>query len=134
MKPISNETFSYAVSLKMTEEQAANLTTQLWGFLGAVVSGSAEVMFKRSDASVGEMNGIGAWRRLVRHIDHGRDLRLDDLRHEMKLTHLRPIKTLAEIEAGVAAFENSIYEFTQAGGEPPSDHDMKNDLPRLLPD
>ena len=89
-------------------------------------------MFKRADKSVGEMNGIDAWRRIVRHIDHGRDLRLKDLRHEMKLIHLRPIKTLPEVEQGVAAFENSIHEFVQAGGVAPSDKKMKDDLPRTL--
>ena len=50
------------------------------------------------------------------------------------MPHLRPINTLAQIEPGVAALENSIYESTQAGGAPPSDHDMKNDLLRLLPE
>ena len=65
-------------------------------------------------------------------MDHGRDLRLDDLRQEMKQTHQRPIKTLQEIESGVAAFENSMCEFTQAGGTAPSDHEMTMDLLRLL--
>ena len=80
------------------------------------------------------MNGIDAWRRLVRHIDHGRDLRLDDLRQEMKTMHLKPIKTIGDVEQGVAAFENSIYEFAQAGGTPPSDKEMKDDLLRMLPE
>ena len=134
MTPIKNETFNYAVSRELTEDQAANLNTQLWGFLGAVVSGSAQTMFLRADESIGEMNGIDAWRRLIRHIDHGLDLRLDDLKHEMKLAHMRPMKTLHEVEAGVAAFENSFYEFVQAGGTQPVDRDMKNDLLRMLPE
>ena len=57
------------------------------------------------------MHGIDAWRRLVRHIGHGRDLRLDDLRHEMKLMHLKRIKPLGDFEQGAATFENSINEF-----------------------
>ena len=36
-QPIRAETFSYAVSLKMSEEQASNLQTQIWVFLCAVV-------------------------------------------------------------------------------------------------
>ena len=60
--PITAATFAHVVSLKMSEEQSANLTTQLWGFLTAVVSGSAETMFKRADQSVGEMDGTDAWR------------------------------------------------------------------------
>ena len=132
--PIRADAFSYAVSARMTEEQASNLQTQVWGFLGAIVSGSAETMFKRADDCVGSMNGIDAWGRPVRHVDHGTALRLDDLRHEMKLIHLKPIKTIAEVEQGVAAFENSVHEFTQAGGVPPSDDEMKNDLLRMLPE
>ena len=98
LTPIANETFSYAVSSRLTEEQGANLNTQLWGFLQAIVSGSAQTMFQRADESIGEMNGIDAWRRLIRHIDHGRDLRLDDLRHEMALMHLKPIMPLSDVE------------------------------------
>ena len=45
LTPIANETFSYAVSSRLTEEQGANLNTQLWGFLQAIVSGSAQTMF-----------------------------------------------------------------------------------------
>ena len=48
--------------------------------------------------------------------------------------HMKPIKSLPEVEAGVAAFENSIYEYTQAGGIAPSDKEMKDDLLRLLPE
>jgi hypothetical protein len=134
LTPIANETCSYAVSSRLTEEQGANLNTQLWGFLQAIVSGSAQTMFQRAEESIGEMNGIDAWRRLIRHIDHGRDLRLDDLKQEMKLATMKPIKTLQEIESGVAAFENSIYEFVQAGGTQPPSRDMKNDLLRILPE
>ena len=68
--PISNDTFAYAVSKRLTEEQSANLTTQLWGFLAAVVSGSAETMFKRADPTVGEMNGIDARRTLIMEVNN----------------------------------------------------------------
>ena len=132
--PIRADTFNYAVGLKMIEEPASNLQTQLWGFWRAVVPGSAGTMFKRADQCVGEMNGIDAWRRLVRHIGHGRGLRLDDLRHEMELMHLKLVTSLADVEQGVAAFENSIYEFAQAGGTPPPDKEMKDDLSRMLPE
>jgi hypothetical protein len=47
---------------------------------------------------------------------------------------LRPIKTLPEVEQGVAAFENSIEEFAQAGGVAPDDKEMKDDLLRILPE
>ena len=39
----------------------------------------------------------------------------------MKLMHLKTMKNLWDVEQGVATFENSIYEYTQAGGVAPSD-------------
>ena len=89
-------------------------------------------MFKRAGRDVGEMDGIDAWRRLIRHIDHGLPLRLDDLRHEMKVMHLKPMKALADVEQGVAQSENSIDESIQAGGAAPSDKETKDDLLRML--
>ena len=38
------------------------------------------------------------------------------------------------MEQGVAAFENTIYEYVQAGGPEPSDSEMKDDLLRMLPE
>ena len=73
---ITHDRFQYALSRTMTAGQILNLNAALWGFLSCVVSGSADTMFKRAT----RLNGIDAWRRLVRHIDHGRELRLNDLR------------------------------------------------------
>jgi hypothetical protein len=118
-RPINADTSSCAVSLEKAEGQAANLTTQLWGFLAAVVSGSAETVFKRADTTAGYMDGIAAWWRIIRHIDHGLCLRLGDLRHEMKVMHLGPMEAPADVEHAVAAFDDSNYEHTQAGGVSP---------------
>ncbi len=98
LNPIKWETVSYAVGAKMAEDQAQNMVTQLWGFLAAVVPGSAGTMFKRADQSVGEMNGIDARRRLARHIGHGGDLRLGDPRHEIQPLHISPIKSMQDVE------------------------------------
>ena len=35
------------------------------------------------------LNGLDAWRRVVRHIDHGREIHLETLRREMKSMHNR---------------------------------------------
>ena len=64
--------------------------------------GTADVMFKRADWN----NGIDAWRRIVRQVDHGRSIRLETLRREVKDIHTRPIKMVEAVEEGVAQFEN----------------------------
>ena len=93
----------------MSEEHSVNFTIQLWGFVAAVVSGSAETMFNRADRAVGEMNGIDAWRRLTRHIDHGLALRLDDMRHEMGMPHFKPIKALPHVRTCYVEIPREIF-------------------------
>ena len=127
---IDVELFKKAVGTKLVHEQVLNVNAALWGFLRGVVSGTAETMFKRAD----RLNGLDAWRRLVRHIDHGRELRLDQLRREMKASQMKPLKSMQDIEHGVAEFENTIQEFVQAGGLAPSDKEMKDDLLNVLPE
>ena len=67
-------------------------------------------MFRRAEC----LNGIVAWRRLVRQVDHGRGIRLEMLRREVQELHTRPIKSLEAIKEGVAIFENTMTEYTQA--------------------
>ena len=103
---ISEAKFMQAVSNRLTEEQAMNLNAQIWGFLSGCLEGSAEVMFKRA----AWLNGIDAWRRVVRQVDHGRAIRLEMLRREVKELHMRPIKSLEAVEEGVNEFENTMAE------------------------
>ena len=124
------ETFKRAVGAKMTDAQVHDLNSQLWGFISNLISGSAETIFRRAP----QLNGLDAWRRLVRHIDHGRELRLASLKREMKAIQSKPIKTLADVELGVAEYENVIQAYVQGGGEQPSDKDMKDDLLNVLPE
>ena len=119
-----------AVGPKMTHEQVLNSDAQLWGFLRAVVSGSAETMFRRAT----RLHGYDAWRRLIRHVDQGREIRLSELRRNMKFVQMKPIKNLSEVEQGVAEFENKIQEFVTAGGDGPSEEHMKDDLMQMLPE
>ncbi len=122
--------FQQAVGARLTHDQVLNVNAALWGFLRGVVSGTAETMFKRSD----RLNGLDAWRRLIRHIDHGREIRLNELRRSMKANQLRPLQSLQEIEHGVAEFENTIQEYVLAGGIGPSDKEMKDDMLHVLPE
>ena len=78
-------------------------------------------MFRRADW----MNGLEEWRRLVRHIDHGQAIRLKTLRRQVQDLHTKPIRSLEDIEEGVASFENIMAEYVKAGGPQAPDGRMK---------
>ncbi len=86
-------------------------------------------MFKRADV----LNGIDAWRHGVRFLDHGRSIRLETLRTEVRVLHTKPIKNLEAVTVGMAEFENKIREYVEAGGKKFDDSDMKSDLLAILP-
>ena len=73
---ISKAKICLATSARLTEEQALSVNAQIWGFLSGCLHGTADVMFKRADWN----NGVDAWRRIVRQVDHGRSIRLKTLR------------------------------------------------------
>ena len=50
------------------QPRIADLNSSLWGFLNASISGEAETLFNGADA----LQGIGAWRRIIAYIDHGK--------------------------------------------------------------
>ena len=79
------------------------------------------------------LNGVDAWRRIVRHVDHGKAIYLETLRREKNEIHQRPIKSLEAVEEGVANFENVMQEYTKAGGPVAPDSELKSDLLRILP-
>ena len=76
---ISEAKMVEAVSARLTEEHALSVNAQIWGFLSVCLRGTVDLMFKRADWN----NGIDAWRRMVRHVDHGRSIRLKTLRREV---------------------------------------------------
>ena len=88
MNVISVDRFRQAVGHHLTEEQLLNVNVSLWGFLGQCLTGSAETLFDGAET----LNGIDAWRRIIRHIDHGREIHLEVLRREMKTLRTRVIK------------------------------------------
>ena len=89
-----------------------------------MLEGNAEVMFRRADW----MNGLEGWRRLVHHIDHGQAIRVETLERQNQDLHTKLIKTLEDIEEGMAAFENIMPEYVRAGGPQAPDGQMKADL------
>ncbi len=56
---------------RMDETQQQMLNASIWGFLSGCVTSTAETMFKRAP----QLNGLDAWRRIVRIIDNGFALR-----------------------------------------------------------
>ena len=68
--------FKLAVGGFPSEDQVMAVNAAMWGFLAGCVSGAAEAIFDTAD----QLNGLDAWRRSVRHIDHGREINLEMLR------------------------------------------------------
>ena len=130
MDVVTDELLEDAVGPAMTLEQRELINAALWGFLSNCVSGEAETMFKRAET----LHGIDAWRRLVRHIDHGRNIRLEALRTEVRSLHLRQIKNLENVAVGIAEFENKLNEYVEAGGPEMKDEEKKADLLAILPE
>ena len=105
------------------------LNAAIWGFLSSCLSGSAETIFKSAE----DLNGLDAWRRVVRIIDSGLLLRLEELRGEVRMLHTRPMKDLDQVNAGSAEFEAKLKEYKDAGGTGfDGDHEKKSDLLAIL--
>ncbi len=119
-----------AVGQGMELEQCETLNSAVWGFLSNCLAGEAETIFKGANS----LNGIDAWRRVIRYIDHGKSIRLETLRNEIRTIHLRPIKNLESITVGIAEFENKIAEYVDMGGREPHNDDKKADLLAILPE
>ena len=103
---IGEDLVKFAVGDALSDSQVDLINSSMWGFLANCVSADAENVFE----AAGQNCGIDAWRRLVRQIDHGRNIRLESLRGEVRLLHTMTIKDLDGIEAGVAQFEKILYE------------------------
>ena len=52
----------------------------------------------------------------------------------MKQLHLKPMKSLADVEQGVAELENSFHECALAVGTVPTDRELKDDFLAILPE
>ena len=130
MDEVTFERFREAAGHALTEEQMQTVNAGIWGFLAACLTGSAEALFERAEM----LNGLDAWRRVVRHIDHGREIHLETLRREMKTIHNRPIRDIHSVEEGIANFENTMYRYIKAGGSPMRDSEKKSDLLQILPE
>ena len=66
------------------------LNCAIWGFLSNAVSDEAKTIPKQAWI----LKGVEAWRRIVRYIDHWRDIRLEIMRSKMRHMRFNSIKTL----------------------------------------
>ena len=112
METITVAKFDEAVGRAFTRKQIHVVNTAIWGFLSGGIHGSAEEIFKRADT----LNGIDAWRRMTRYIDHCLEIRRETLRRDVKMLHTKPMRNLESVEMGVAASENTMAEYVRAGG------------------
>ncbi len=103
----------------------------MWGLSGACLpEGKAVKRYNRAE----ELNGLDAWRTIVRVIDNGLQQRLEDLRDEVRVIHTKRIKDLETVAIGVADFEKLLSEYVLAGGPGYDGDDIwKSDLRRILP-
>ena len=113
----------------MTPMLLDSLNNQMWGFISNCVSSEADTIFKGAD----DLQGLDAWRRIVKYIDHGKSIKLEQMRREMKTQHLKPIKNMESIAIGIAEFELRLKEYAEIGGSMPDDEEKKADLLNILP-
>ena len=106
-----------------------SLNSAVWGFLNNCLTGDALVMLEQAEVCA----GLDAWRRIIRLIDSGRNIRLEQLRNEIRSIRAYPIRNFESVTVGVAAFENKIKEYVEAGGRKPPPDEMKSDLNAILP-
>ena len=106
-----------------------SLNAQIWGFLSNCVAAEADTVFKGAL----DLQGLDAWRRILRYISHGHGIQLEQMRTDMKTVHLRPIKNLETVAIGIAEFELRLKEYGELGGTLPDEQEKKTDLLNILP-
>ena len=79
------------------------------------------------------LNGLDAWRRVIRIIEDTLPMRFEQLRRAAQRVHLNVIKELDGILDGIAAFETTLEEYEAVGGVRTDDQTRKSDLLAVLP-
>ena len=114
----------------MDNARMENANASIWGFLGNCVSAEAHTIFLTSP----KLQGIDVWRKIIRFIDHGKDIKLESMRDEMKIFHTKKIKNLEQVPIGIAKYELKIKDWHDIGGTPYTEEEMKSDLVKILPE
>lgn len=129
LEKINESKFIIASQPHLNEEQCQTFSREIWGFLSGCLSGQAEVHFKRADM----LNGLDAWRRVVRIIEDTLPMRFEQLRRAAQMVHMKVIKDLDGTPNGIAEFENTLEEYEAVGGARADDQTRKADLLSILP-
>ena len=87
---ITESKFMTAAHPHLSDEQCQTFNREIWGFLSGCLSGQAETHFKRADM----LNGLDAWRRVVRIIEDTLPMRFEQLRRAAQMVHMKVIKDL----------------------------------------
>ncbi len=112
----------------MTEASVPRLSELLWGFLNTCLTGEAHTCFETAEV----LNGLEAWRLIVRDIQKGKTVRMCQLR---KLIRNPPhIAKLEDVDKGLIRFENLHREYADiVGDRAPHDDEKRTDLLECLP-
>ena len=110
LEAITEDKFVSAAQPYLTEEQCQTFNREVWGFLSGCLSGQAEVHFKRAPM----LNGLDAWRRVIRIIEDTLPMKFEQLRRAVQMIHVKPIKDLESIPDGIAQFETTLEEYEKA--------------------
>ena len=112
----------------MAEASVPRLSELLWGFMNTCLAGEAHRCFETADT----LNGLEAWRLIVRDIQKGKTMRMCQLR---KLIRNPPqITRLEDVDHGLIRFENLHKEYAGiVGDRAPHDDEKRTDLLECLP-
>jgi hypothetical protein len=93
LERISEAKFITQAFPHLSEDQCQTFNREIWGFLSGCLAGQAETHFKRADM----LNGLDAWRRVIRIIEDTLPMRFEQLRRAAQSVHLKVIKDLEGI-------------------------------------
>ena len=114
---------------RISRADVETMSTAVWGFLNTCLSGPAERVFQHA----ADLAGFDGWRRVMRIIDQGRAVHLEECRARVRTVTQRVIKRLEDIPIGVADFDKDFQDYADAGGDRPKDQLLKSDLLAVLP-
>ena len=112
METASAAKFAELAAPYLTMGQCQAFSREVWGFLSGCVYRRAETHFKR----ITVLNGLDAWRRIVRIIKETVGIRWGELRWQVQMVHTKPIKDLECIPVGIAEPDYKFEEYEVARG------------------
>ena len=110
-------------------DHMAEPDTAVWRCLSNCTGGETKVLFKQT----GRLEGIQAWRRILRFIDHSSDGICKQLRREVRMARSHHIRSLVHVTMRIAKYENKIRDYVDAGCRQPPEDEPKSDLNAILP-